>query len=359
AVFTVTLTGTIESDVSVDFATVAGTASADEDYTPAAGTLTFIPGGPSTQQIHVPIVNDSLSEATEKFTVQLTNSSADTLITKSVGSGTILDDDVSLSIGDAGAREGTPKGKKGGSTQYTSLTFNVVLSAPASAEVRVHYATQNGTAAAGSDFVATGGDLVFSKGEISMPITVNVLMDSDAEKDEQFQVVLSAPVGASISDGVGDGTIVDDDTKTRGKPPKGGQIAKEFELDALVPELDVFAFGPAAADHHEQSIAAAASGSGDLVSNSLAAGLLVGDFACHSDLTVKPLAIASAATSLDAPPHYLQRLVETNKRELASENSEVNKTSRTRATVSDEEWLELLAQDLVSRWSGQPDDQTG
>ncbi|MBW3589878.1 MAG: hypothetical protein KY429_10705 [Actinobacteria bacterium] len=60
---------------TVDYATEPGTAEASKDYTHVQGTLTFTAGDDRTEQITVPIVDDSTAEKEEKFQVRLTGRS--------------------------------------------------------------------------------------------------------------------------------------------------------------------------------------------------------------------------------------------------------------------------------------------
>ena len=63
-----------------------------------------------------------------------------------------------LRINDVSLAEGT--GKK-----TTAFTFTVTLSKPSRVPVTVHYATANGTAIAGQDYIPTRGKLVFEPRE--------------------------------------------------------------------------------------------------------------------------------------------------------------------------------------------------
>ena len=117
---------------------------------------------------------------------------------------TIADDDdaPALSIGDAEAAEGD-----------AALEFRVTLDRAAAGEVTVDWATADGTAEAGTDYAAGSGSLRFGAGETSG--TVSVSGDRTDEPDETFTVRLSNPSGATIGDGAGTGTIVDDDDAPR------------------------------------------------------------------------------------------------------------------------------------------------
>jgi aryl-phospho-beta-D-glucosidase BglC (GH1 family) len=92
----------------------------------------------------------------------------------------------------------------------TSLaTFTVTLAAPSTQTVTVQYATANGTAVAGSDYSAASGTLTFAPGETQKTITVVVKGDTAVEGNENFTVLLSTPVGATLTDASGTGTIID------------------------------------------------------------------------------------------------------------------------------------------------------
>jgi len=77
--------------------------------------------------------------------------------------------------------------------------------------VTVAYATANGSAQAGADFVATSGSLTFPPGTTTRSVSVPVIGDILDEPNETFFVNLSSPSNAVIVVGQGKGTIVDDD----------------------------------------------------------------------------------------------------------------------------------------------------
>ena len=100
-----------------------------------------------------------------------------------------------------------PEGNVGtsGGTVYVTLT-------PASTgTVTVQYATADGTATAGSDYVADSGTLTFPPGATSVPLNVTTKGDTTPEAEETFYVNLSNPTGASILDGQAVFTIANDD----------------------------------------------------------------------------------------------------------------------------------------------------
>ncbi|GBP22218.1 hypothetical protein EVAR_10728_1 [Eumeta japonica] len=75
----------------------------------------------------------------------------------------------------------------------------VVRVGDASGEASVHYATEDGTAEAGSDYVETHGELAFAPGETERWFSVRVIDDDVFEEDEHFYVQLSAPRGAALA----------------------------------------------------------------------------------------------------------------------------------------------------------------
>jgi thermitase len=97
------------------------------------------------------------------------------------------------------------------------IVFTVTIAESWPAIVSVNYATQNGTANAGEDFVATSGVLTFFPGETSKTITVQVIGDNFYEPNETFSVVLSRPVNARLTKAIGVGTIVNDDPRVVGE----------------------------------------------------------------------------------------------------------------------------------------------
>jgi fibronectin-binding autotransporter adhesin len=94
AAFTVTLDQPSDQTVTVNFATADGTAMAPGDYTAATGTVTFAPGVTS-QTVTVQTIDDTLTEETETFTVNLSNPTNGT-IAVGTATGTILDNEIEI-----------------------------------------------------------------------------------------------------------------------------------------------------------------------------------------------------------------------------------------------------------------------
>jgi hypothetical protein len=209
ATFTVALSAARTSTVTVGYATANGTATAGSDYAAQSGTLTFA-AGQTTKAIAVVVNGDTAVEPNETFAVNLSAASGAT-IADGAGVGTITNDDTaaapSLSINDVTLAEGN--------TGTRLATFTVMLSAASSQTVAVAYATANGTATAGSDYVAQSGTLTFAVGQTSRTIGVVVNGDKTREPNETFTVRLSGASGATIARAAGLGTIGNDDSRGR------------------------------------------------------------------------------------------------------------------------------------------------
>ncbi len=200
--FTVTLTPAALSPVTVRYATADGSATVGSDYQAGSGLLTFT-RGQSTKSVSVPIIGDTLVEADETFTLELSTPTGATLGDPQ-GQGRIRNDDLprvsigAASVGEADAGE-------------TALDFTVTLDQPSPAPVAVDYASANGSAQAGSDYRNAAGTLTFAPGETSRTVSVAVLGDTTVEPNETVFVDLKRPSGATLGTARGQGTIRNDD----------------------------------------------------------------------------------------------------------------------------------------------------
>ena len=70
--FAVSLSRAASGTVTVDYATSDGSATAGADYTAASGTLTFA-AGETEKTVSVPVLDDSIDEGEETFTLRLSN----------------------------------------------------------------------------------------------------------------------------------------------------------------------------------------------------------------------------------------------------------------------------------------------
>ena len=87
-----------------------------------------------------------------------------------------------------------------GNTGTNDATLILSLSLPSNQIVTVNYATVDGTAVAGTDYVSTAGTAEFQPGTTSQTITVPIIGDHLARGNKAFQVRLSSPTGAPPGD---------------------------------------------------------------------------------------------------------------------------------------------------------------
>src|SRR5215217_1203885 len=86
-----------------------------------------------------------------------------------------------------------------GNAGTTQATFVVALSGPATQSVSFSFATSNGTATSGSDYVTTSGALTFAPGEVEKPVVVLVNGDTVDEAQETFFLDISNVQNATVS----------------------------------------------------------------------------------------------------------------------------------------------------------------
>ena len=97
-------------------------------------------------------------------------------------------------------------------TESTSpAPITVTLSPAALTTVTVNYATSNGTALAGSDYLTTSGILTFTPGLTLQTLSVPIVNDNVFEPSETFSLTLNGAVNAALSVSTAQVTILDDD----------------------------------------------------------------------------------------------------------------------------------------------------
>lgn len=197
--------------VTFDIATATGTAASGTDFVANSLTSQTIPSGNSTYTFTVLVNGDALNEANETFFANITNVTGAT-VSDGQGQGTINNDDPqpSLTIVSRNIVE------RNAMTQAEAL--QVTLSAASGQTVTASYATTNGSATAGSDYVASSGTVSFGPGVTSAVINVGVTGDTVPEADETFTVTLSSPVNATIATATGTYTILNDDVPVTVSP---------------------------------------------------------------------------------------------------------------------------------------------
>ena len=197
--------------IQVAYRTIDGSARAGDDYNSSQGTLFWDDGDFSTQQIFVAVLEDSLDEPDETFTVTLSNPTGGAaLVAPSTATVTIVDDD--LDVAQPGLIRFT-------STQFSvaepqgSRTITVERVNGTQGPVTVNYSTSDGSANAGNDYAATSGVLSWTGGEGGQKtFDITVFDDALDEGSETVNLSLSNPTGGAALGASGATlSILDDD----------------------------------------------------------------------------------------------------------------------------------------------------
>jgi hypothetical protein len=201
------------------------TAEAGADYDPILPntvTVMFVPdaGLAATQEVLVDILGDAEFEEDEHFNLIATDvSPASVAVTDNIGVATILDDDyiVDVVVINPSFTEGDPLLPETTGVRSESAFRFDMRGRAATHDVDVAVYTQNGTAAAGSDYVAIGTPadpvvITIPSGQTSWDVSITIVTDHVNEPlAETFSLVIADVVGASA--GVTSATvqITDDD----------------------------------------------------------------------------------------------------------------------------------------------------
>jgi alpha-tubulin suppressor-like RCC1 family protein len=201
--FTISLSAALPYDVTVDWSLEAGTAGSS-DVTLGDGTAT-VPAGATSVDVDLQVLDDSLDEDAETFTVALDDASHGIGLARPQATVTIADDDAAPSV----AVLATAVGE--GDTSLTDGKVKVRLSEPSGKPVAVAFATIDGSAHSPADYAPAHGRLAFAPGEVEAIVHVAVRGDDAVEPDEALSVALSAPENATLGTAAAALTIEDDD----------------------------------------------------------------------------------------------------------------------------------------------------
>ena len=206
--------------LSVLYSTADGTALAGLDYTATSGMLVFT-NGIATNTFTVPIINNSLVMGDRTFTVSLSSPTPPgQLLPPSTQTVTIIDNNAGLSFS---------------SPTYTVLktgvaaTITVLRTDNTNAVSSVNFATINGTAVAGLDYIATNGTFVFTNGQTSQTFSVTVINNTVVQPDKTVLLQLSDPVNGILVAPY-DATLTIHDTTGSDVVPAGSTLIGESVL---------------------------------------------------------------------------------------------------------------------------------
>ena len=201
------------NEVRIDYDIQNGTAnyhSSVPDFQRVNGTLVFAPGV-TAMTVAMPVINDSSAEPTELAWVVL-----DTPVNASVPQRLtpifFFDNDATagvpaISVSDPVVDEAAGR-----------ATFMVWLNKPSIATVTVNFATADETTSTGADYRAASGTLSFAPGEVVKTVTIDIVKDDAAERDEFFSLQLGNPGNATLAEAAGRAQIGASDAAPAGSP---------------------------------------------------------------------------------------------------------------------------------------------
>lgn len=209
ATFTVRLSQPSSTPQRVAVSAVSGSATLGRDFMFNNPTQLLFAPGQTVKTFGVQTFTDSAVEAPETLLIQATpltipnaaTVSAQATIYELVQT-TVTASDVQITEGNSGTK---------------NATFTLRLAGSPILPVFVQYATQDGSATAGSDYTAASGQVFFNPGQTTKTVSVPILGDQIAEPDETFRLLLSTSTrGCTIETPTVTGTIVNDEADTPG-----------------------------------------------------------------------------------------------------------------------------------------------
>ncbi len=197
---TVTLVATrtsgSSSNVNGYYRTANGTATAGQDYTATTNFVTWADGDTANKNFAITILNDSVVESNETFTVTFfTTFGGATIGAQAAATVTITDDDTPppspgvIQFAQAAYTVGEAAG---------TVTLVATRTGGSSSSVNGYYRTANGTATAGQDYTATTNFMTWADGDTaSKNVVITVLNDTIVEPAETFTVTFFTTFGGA------------------------------------------------------------------------------------------------------------------------------------------------------------------
>jgi ribose 5-phosphate isomerase len=220
---TVSLSAPSGKTILFRYATADGTAVADRDYAAITNALQNFQPGNTSMVIGFPVFDEGVYELDENFFVNITEPVNVTLADPQ-GQVTILNNDSVPTVNVSGVN--ITEGDTGSNT----ATHSFFLSNPSYLPVTINYASADGTATAGTDYVAVSGSVVVQpEQQQSGSFSVQSVGDTINEPTESFNLNLSVtnagppPVPATVQ-------ILDDE-----------RIANDYDNDG---KTDLVVFRP-------------------------------------------------------------------------------------------------------------------
>ncbi|MDF3606731.1 Calx-beta domain-containing protein [Paracoccus sp. DMF-8] len=223
--FTIRLSQPATDAVTVDFDTLSGAAEQGVDVYgsssyPLNGTIVFQPGQ-TVRTIYIRSDSESVDEMDEDFTVHLTNptnagfGNGNHTIS---ATGWVLDNDGptnnrAISVSSPVVVE-----------EAGQAVFTISLSQPYTDDRTFTFQTQDGSARAGSDYVARTGTVTFLAGQTEAVVRANLINDNIAEAAESFGLIVTGAHG--VAGAAGTARIQDTDDSLPVLSIEGGRATE-------------------------------------------------------------------------------------------------------------------------------------
>jgi hypothetical protein len=164
-----------------------------------------VPDGVDSVFLNVRPIDDIRGEAAETLKLNLLKGAYVTDAFNNTAATTILANDTpTISINNVTVTEGN--------SGVTKATFTISLSNPSDLPVSLSYATADETATASSDYTSIANSITFTPGTTSVTVSVDIKGDAQFEQTETLKLILSNAVNATIANGIGTATILNDDS---------------------------------------------------------------------------------------------------------------------------------------------------
>ncbi|MFA6018357.1 MAG: Calx-beta domain-containing protein [Patescibacteria group bacterium] len=189
AAFSVTLSAISGRSVTVTCSSLAGTATADIDYTPISTTVTFDPGE-TLKTANVIINNDTLDENNEIFSLHLADFNNVIAGTYTAVTYTITDNDSAPTVSWTSASQSILE-------DDTTITLTAQLSSASGLLISVPFESSGLATGAGIDYSIATSPVTISPGSTTANIAITIIEDSIVEPDETIIVTMGPPTNAS------------------------------------------------------------------------------------------------------------------------------------------------------------------
>ena len=232
----ITRTGNTDLAASVDYSINDNSARSGQDFIGTLGTLNFA-AGETVQEIIVDILDDSIFEADESFSLAIGNPTGAVLGNIRTAIITIEDNDLmgedTLAFSQA---------EYSISEAANTATITVVRTGNTNQTVSVDYKTGDDYARAGLDYTAVSGTLTFAPDETTKTFDIPLLNDALPELNEALTINLSNAAGIDLGLQNTAKVIIEEDDELP------FTINREVIVSGLAAEGGVFPPGPTAFD---------------------------------------------------------------------------------------------------------------